>query len=81
MNFSTEHWANHKKGKAVRQRILEIIQSNPNADTPEIARKVERSQAQVKRHLSTLRIEGKLPVATGTGVFSRGCDSLSGESW
>jgi len=57
MNFSTEHWASHKRGKNKRAEISLYLSQNPNATPQEIADAVNLSIWQVKRHLSKIRLE------------------------
>ena len=57
MNFSTEHWANHKRGKKKRSEISLYLSEFPNATPQEIAENVNLSIWQVKRHLSKIHLE------------------------
>ena len=57
MNFSTEHWANHKRGKKKRAEISLYLSEFPNATPQEIAENVGLSIWQVKRHLSKIHSE------------------------
>lgn len=56
MNFDPEQWNCHKKGQDARSLILE----NLPADVETLCKTVGRSQSQVKRHIQTLRAEGKV---------------------
>lgn len=56
MNFDPEQWNCHRKGQQVRSLILE----NLPADLETLCKTVGRSQSQVKRHIQTLRAEGKI---------------------
>ncbi len=44
-----------KRGEARRERIVEMLNQNPNVSVQEIAEGVELSIYQVKRHLSKLK--------------------------
>ena len=57
MNFSTEHWASHKRGKKKRSEISLYLSEHPNATPQEIAENVNLSIWQVKRHLSKIHLE------------------------
>ena len=57
MNFSTEHWASHKRGKKKRAEILAYLSEFPEAKPDEIAEAVNLSIWQVKRHLSKIHSE------------------------
>jgi hypothetical protein len=57
MNFSTEHWASHDRGKKKRAEILAYLSRYPNATPREIAENVNLSIWQTKRHLSTIHLE------------------------
>jgi len=57
MNFSTEHWASHKRGKKKRSEISLYLSEFPNATPQEIAENVNLSIWQVKRHLSKIHLE------------------------
>lgn len=56
MEFNRKHWNCHQKGLEVRSRILEILP----ADVETLCKTTGRSQSQIKRHLQTLRSEGKV---------------------
>ena len=60
MEFSPEHWKSHDQGKTTRLRLLEYLDDNPQASTPEIAHNLKRSPRQVQRQLSRLKEEGIL---------------------
>lgn len=57
MNFSTEHWANHKRGKKKRAEISLYLSEYPTATPQELAENVNLSIYQVKRHLTTIHLE------------------------
>ncbi len=63
MEFSTQHWASHRRGARKRQLILEYLQENPEATVAELAEFCNLSVWQVRRHLATLRREGGISVA------------------
>jgi hypothetical protein len=56
MHFNPDQWNCHKQGQQVRETILE----NLPADINTLCQLTQRSPIQVKRHLATLRAEGKL---------------------
>lgn len=56
MNFDPEQWNCHKKGQDARSLILE----NLPADVETLCKTVGRSPQQIKRHIQTLAIEGKI---------------------
>ncbi len=57
MNFSTEHWASHDRGKKKRAEILAYLSKYPDAKPQELAELVGLSVYQVRRHLSTIHLE------------------------
>lgn len=57
MEFSTEFWANHKKGIEKRAEISNYLSKNPTASVELIAVAVNLSTRQVRRHLNTIRVE------------------------
>jgi predicted ArsR family transcriptional regulator len=57
MEFSTEFWANHKKGIEKRAEISNYLAKNPTASVELIAVAVNLSTRQVRRHLNTIRVE------------------------
>ena len=57
MNFSTEHWASHTRGKKKRAEILAYLSKYPDAKPQELAELVGLSIYQVNRHLSTIHLE------------------------
>jgi len=57
MEFSTEFWANHKKGIEKRAEISNYLSKNPTASIELIAVTVSLSTRQVRRHLNTIRLE------------------------
>jgi hypothetical protein len=56
MEFNTNYWKCHDQGQAVRNSILE----NLPADLETLCHTIKRSPSQIKRHLQTLSIEGKI---------------------
>ena len=56
MEFNPNYWKCHDKGQEVRTSILE----NLPADLDTLCHTIKRSPSQVKRHLQTLAIEGKI---------------------
>ena len=57
MDFSTEHWASHDRGKKKRAEILAYLSKYPDAKPQELAELVGLSIYQVRRHLSTIHLE------------------------
>jgi predicted ArsR family transcriptional regulator len=62
MEFSTEYWASHRRGAEKRGIILRHLQQNPEATVVELMEICQLSSWQVRRHLSTLRQDGRIPV-------------------
>lgn len=56
MNFDPEQWNCHRKGQQVRSLIL----ANLPADLETLSQALGRSQSQIRRHIQTLRAEGKV---------------------
>ena len=70
MNFSTEHWASHDRGKKKRAEILAYLSKYPNATPQEIAENVNLSIWQVNRHLSTIHLERGLKSMALASAFA-----------
>ena len=70
MNFSTEHWASHKRGKKKRSEISLYLSEHPNATPQEIAENVNLSIWQVKRHLSKIHLEREM---SSVAIAKRHC--------
>ena len=69
MNFSTEHWASHKRGKKKRSEISLYLSQHPNATPQEIAEAVNLSIWQVKRHLSKIHLEREMSSVAIASAF------------
>jgi hypothetical protein len=84
MNFSTEHWASHTRGKKKRAEILAYLSKYPDATPQELSELVGLSIWQVNRHLSTIHLERgikSMAVASAfaicsISVLSPWCNSL-----
>lgn len=61
MEFSTEYWASHRRGQRKRQFILEHLKQHPEATVAELAEVCKLSSWQIRRHLSRLKQDGKIP--------------------
>ena len=70
MEFSTEHWANHKRGQKKRAEILLYLSQYPDAKPQELAEFVHLSIYQVKRHLSTIHLERGIKSIAITFAFA-----------
>ena len=73
MDFSTEHWASHDRGKKKRAEILAYLSKYPNATRQEIAENVNLSIWQVNRHLATIHLERgikSLAIASALAICS-----------
>jgi hypothetical protein len=73
MNFSTEHWASHTRGKKKRAEILAYLSKYPDAKPQELAELVGLSIYQIRRHLSTIHLERgikSLAIASALAICS-----------
>jgi len=73
MEFSTESWANHQRGKNKRAEILAYLSKSPNAKPDEVAEFIGLSIYQTKRHLSTIHLERglkSLAIASALAICS-----------
>lgn len=70
MNFSTNSWANHKKGEATRQKILEAIDEKDMQSIAEISTYINRCEKQTRRQINALIREGKLTRQNGKLILS-----------
>lgn len=62
MEFSPEYWASHRRGSRKRNLILSVFQEDPNAKISKLMEVCQLSEKQVRRHLTRLRQDGKLPL-------------------
>lgn len=60
MEFSTETWANHRKGRSTRAEILKAIEENPDYSIAELSERIGKCDRQIRRQLSALVTEGHL---------------------
>ena len=80
MEFSTEFWANHKRGMKKRAEISNYLSKNPTASIELIAVTVSLSTRQVRRHLNTIRLErsaSSIAIASALVI----CSCLQTGSW
>lgn len=52
------YWPSWKRGKEKRQKIMELLQKNPNPSLVEIAQHCQISTSQAKRHRANLIASG-----------------------
>jgi DNA-binding transcriptional ArsR family regulator len=60
MEFSTEHWANHRQGEQTRAEILATLAQTPYLSIAEISRQIGKGDRQVRRQLKALLSESKV---------------------
>jgi DNA-binding CsgD family transcriptional regulator len=70
MEFSTESWANHQRGRNKRAEILAYLSKRPDASPQEIAEFVGLSIYQTRRHLSTIHLERGLKSMAVASAFA-----------
>ena len=80
MEFSTEFWANHKRGIKKRAEISDYLLKNPTASTQAIAVAVNLSTRQVERHLNTIRLERSASSIAIASAFAI-CSFLQAGNW
>lgn len=80
MEFSTEFWANHKRGVKKRAEISDYLQKNPSANAEMIAVAVNLSTKQVRRHLNTIRLERSASSIAIASAFVI-CSCLQAGNW